>query len=155
LPIRGFALQRRVRRGGAVHNSPRVYFEQRHLPDIRRRATLPNELNITINRQRFAHLFLPLLFIWWKQAAFVFGEFRGIRRRFAERCGIGKVPRGHRTDNPRRRRSSSSKIGEPMVDRRIPGTAGYSLKADRYQSIASENNDVRDEHRRFRRRPAI
>jgi len=53
-------LQRRVKVWRAVHGAPKeVFFEQRHLPGHQAQSdfTSFNELNITINRQPFPHLY--------------------------------------------------------------------------------------------------
>ncbi len=72
-------LQRRVKTWRAVHGSPKeVYFEQRHLPGHQAQSdfTSFNELNITINRQPFPHLFYHFCLTYsnWETGGICFSE---------------------------------------------------------------------------------
>ena len=118
-------LQRRVKVWRAVHGSPKeVFFEQRHLPGHQAQSdfTSFNELNITINRQPFPHLFYHFCLTCsnWETGGICFSESfeafaEGLQNALWQ---LGKVPAEHRIDNLT---AAVVKVG-----RRDEFTAGYS-----------------------------
>jgi len=150
-------LQRRVKVWRAVHGSPKeVFFEQRHLPGHQAQSdfTSFNELNITINRQPFPHLFYHFCLTCsnWETGGICFSESfeafaEGLQNALWQ---LGKVPAEHRTDNLT---AAVVKVG-----RRDEFTAGYSALLAHYNLRAShtnpaspnENGDVEQSHRRFK-----
>ena len=93
-------LQRRIKTWRAVHGSPKeVFFEQRHLPghQVQSDFTCFNELNITINRQPFPHLFYHFCLTYsnWETGGICFSESfeafaEGLQNALWQ---LGKVPR--------------------------------------------------------------
>jgi len=150
-------LQRRVKTWRAVDGSPKeVFFEQRHLPGQQAQSdfTCFNELNITINRQPFPHLFYHFCLTYsnWETGNVCFSESfeafaEGLQNALWQ---LGKVPQEHRTDNLT---AAVIKVG-----RRDEFTAGYSALLAHYNLRAShtnpasphENGDVEQSHRRFK-----
>lgn len=150
-------LQRRVKRWRAVDGSPKeVFFEQRHLPGHQAQSdfTCFNELNITINRQPFPHLFYHFCLTYsnWETGNVCFSESfeafaEGLQNALWQ---LGKVPKEHRTDNLT---AAVVKVG-----RRDEFTAGYTALLAHYALRAShtnpaspnENGDVEQSHRRFK-----
>jgi transposase InsO family protein len=150
-------LQRRVKAWRAVHGSPKeVFFEQRHLPGHQAQSdfTSFNELNITINRQPFPHLFYHFCLTYsnWETGGICFSESfeafaEGLQNALWK---LGKVPAEHRTDNLT---AAVIKVG-----RRDEFTAGYTALLAHYNLRAShtnpaspnENGDVEQSHRRFK-----
>jgi transposase len=150
-------LQRRVKTWRAVDGSPKeVFFEQRHLPGHQAQSdfTCFNELNITINRQPFPHLFYHFCLTYsnWETGGICFSESfeafaEGLQNALWQ---LGKVPQEHRTDNLT---AAVIKVG-----RRDEFTAGYSALLAHYGLRAShtnpaspnENGDVEQSHRRFK-----
>jgi hypothetical protein len=150
-------LQRRVKVWRAIHGSPKeVFFEQRHLPGHQAQSdfTSFNELNITINRQPFPHLFYHFCLTYsnWETGGICFSESfeafaEGLQNALWQ---LGKVPREHRTDNLT---AAVIKVG-----RRDELTAGYTALLAHYGLRAShtnpaspnENGDVEQSHRRFK-----
>jgi len=150
-------LQRRVKRWRAVDGSPKeVFFEQRHLPGHQAQSdfTSFNELNITINRQPFPHLFYHFCLTYsnWETGGICFSESfeafaEGLQNALWQ---LGKVPQEHRTDNLT---AAIIKVGK-----RDEFTAGYTALLAHYNLRAShtnpaspnENGDVEQSHRRFK-----
>ena len=150
-------LQRRVKVWRATHGSPKeVYFEQRHLPGHQSQSdfTSFNELNITIDRQPFPHLFYHFCLTYsnWETGGICFSESfeafaEGLQNALWQ---LGKVPQEHRTDNLT---AAVVKVG-----RRDEFTAGYTALLAHYALRAShtnpaspnENGDVEQSHRRFK-----
>ena len=150
-------LQRRVKVWRAIHGSPQeVFFEQRHLPGHQAQSdfTSFNELNITINRQPFPHLFYHFCLTYsnWETGGICFSESfeafaEGLQNALWK---LGKVPAEHRTDNLT---AAVIKVG-----RRDEFTAGYTALLAHYGLRAShtnpaspnENGDVEQSHRRFK-----
>jgi transposase InsO family protein len=150
-------LQRRLKVWRAVHGSPKeVFFEQRHLPGHQAQSdfTSFNELNITINRQPFPHLFYHFCLTYsnWETGNICFSESfeafaEGLQNALWQ---LGKVPAEHRTDNLT---AAVVKVG-----RRDEFTAGYTALLTHYGLRAShtnpaspnENGDVEQSHRRFK-----
>lgn len=150
-------LQRRVKTWRAVDGSPKeVFFEQRHLPGFQAQSdfTCFNELNITINRQPFPHLFYHFCLTYsnWETGNVCFSESfeafaEGLQNALWK---LGKVPAEHRTDNLT---AAVVKVG-----RRDEFTAGYTALLAHYGLRAShtnpaspnENGDVEQSHRRFK-----
>jgi transposase InsO family protein len=150
-------LQRRVKVWRAIHGSPKeVFFEQRHLPGQQAQSdfTSFNELNITINRQPFPHLFYHFCLTYsnWETGGICFSESfeafaEGLQNALWQ---LGKVPREHRTDSLT---AAVIKLG-----RRDELTAGYTALLAHYGLRAShtnpaspnENGDVEQSHRRFK-----
>ena len=149
-------LQRRIKTWRAVHGSPKeVFFEQRHLPGHQAQSdfTCFNELNITINRQPFPHLFYHFCLTYsnWETGGICFSESfeafaEGLQNALWQ---LGKVPQEHRTDNL----TAVIKVGK-----RDELTAGYTALLTHYGLRAShtnpaspnENGDVEQSHRRFK-----
>jgi transposase InsO family protein len=150
-------LQRRVKTWRAVDGAPKeVFFEQRHLPGHQAQSdfTSFNELNITINRQPFPHLFYHFCLTYsnWETGGICFSESfeafaEGLQNALWQ---LGKVPQEHRTDNLT---AAIIKVG-----RRDEFTAGYTALLAHYNLRAShtnpaspnENGDVEQSHRRFK-----
>ncbi len=150
-------LQRRVKVWRAVHGAPKeVFFEQRHLPGHQAQSdfTCFNELNITINRQPFPHLFYHFCLTYsnWETGNVCFSESfeafaEGLQNALWK---LGKIPVEHRTDNLT---AAVIKVG-----RRDEFTAGYTALLAHYGLRAShtnpaspnENGDVEQSHRRFK-----
>lgn len=150
-------LQRRVKQWRAVSGSPKeVFFEQRHLPGFQAQSdfTCFNELNITINRQPFPHLFYHFCLTYsnWETGGICFSESfeafaEGLQNALWQ---LGKVPKEHRTDNLT---AAVIKVGK-----RSEFTAGYAALLAHYALRAShtnpaspnENGDVEQSHRRFK-----
>jgi hypothetical protein len=150
-------LQRRVKAWRAVQGLPKeVYFEQRHLPGHQAQSdfTSFNELNVTINRQPFPHLFYHFCLTYsnWETGGICFSESfeafaEGLQNALWQ---LGKVPTEHRTDN-----LTAAVI---RVGRRDELTAGYVALLAHYALRAShtnpasphENGDVEQSHRRFK-----
>jgi len=150
-------LQRRVKVWRAVHGSPKeLFFEQRHLPGHQAQSdfTSFNELNITIDRQPFPHLFYHFCLTYsnWETGGICFSESfeafaEGLQNALWK---LGKVPAEHRTDNLT---AAVVKVG-----RRDEFTAGYTALLAHYNLRAShtnpaspnENGDVEQSHRRFK-----
>lgn len=150
-------LQRRVKTWRAVDGSPKeVFFEQRHLPGHQAQSdfTCFNELNITINRQPFPHLFYHFCLTYsnWETGGICFSESfeafaEGLQNALWQ---LGKVPAEHRTDNLT---AAVVKVG-----RRDEFTAGYTALLAHYGLRAShtnpaspnENGEVKQSHRRFK-----
>ncbi len=150
-------LQRRIKVWRAVDGLPKeVYFEQRHLPGHQAQSdfTCFNELNITINRQPFPHLFYHFCLTYsnWETGGICFSESfeafaEGLQNALWQ---LGKVPQEHRTDNLT---AAVIKVG-----RRDEFTAGYTALLAHYSLRAShtnpaspnENGDVEQSHRRFK-----
>jgi len=150
-------LQRRVKVWRAVHGSPKeVFFEQRHLPGHQAQSDFTgfNELNITINRQPFPHLFYHFCLTYsnWETGGICFSESfeafaEGLQNALWQ---LGKVPAEHRTDNLT---AAVVKVGK-----RDEFTAGYTALLAHYGLRAShtnpaspnENGDVEQSHRRFK-----
>jgi transposase InsO family protein len=150
-------LQRRVKMWRATCGAPKeVFFEQRHLPGFQAQSdfTSFNELNVTINRQPFPHLFYHFCLTYsnWETGGICFSESfeafaEGLQNALWQ---LGKVPAEHRTDNLT---AAVVKVG-----RRDEFTAGYSALLAHYSLRAShtnpaspnENGDVEQSHRRFK-----
>lgn len=150
-------LQRRIKVWRATHGSPKeVFFEQRHLPGHQAQSdfTSFNELNITINRQPFPHLFYHFCLTYsnWETGGICFSESfeafaEGLQNALWQ---LGKVPQEHRTDNLT---AAVIKVGK-----RDEFTAGYTALLAYYGLRAShtnpaspnENGDVEQSHRRFK-----
>ena len=150
-------LQRRVKVWRAIYGSPKtVFFEQRHLPGHQAQSdfTCFNELNITINRQPFPHLFYHFCLTYsnWETGNICFSESfeafaEGLQNALWK---LGKVPQEHRTDNLT---AAVIKVGK-----RDELTAGYTALLAHYGLRAShtnpaspnENGDVEQSHRRFK-----
>lgn len=150
-------LQRRVKQWRAVYGAPKeVFFEQRHLPGHQAQSdfTSFNELNITINRQPFPHLFYHFCLTYsnWETGGICFSESfeafaEGLQNALWQ---LGRVPQEHRTDNLT---AAVIKVGK-----RDELTAGYSALLAHYGLRAShtnpaspnENGDVEQSHRRFK-----
>jgi transposase InsO family protein len=150
-------LQRRVKTWRAVHGAPKeVFFEQRHLPGFQAQSdfTCFNELNVTINRQPFPHLFYHFCLTYsnWETGNICFSEsFEAFAEGLQNALwALGKVPAEHRTDNLT---AAVVKVG-----RRDELTAGYTALLAHYGLRAShtnpaspnENGDVEQSHRRFK-----
>lgn len=133
-----------------------MFFEQRHLPGFQAQSdfTCFNELNITINRQPFPHLFYHFCLTYsnWETGNVCFSESfeafaEGLQNALWK---LGKVPAEHRTDNLT---AAVVKVG-----RRDEFTAGYTALLAHYGLRAShtnpaspnENGDVEQSHRRFK-----
>lgn len=150
-------LQRRVKLWRAVQGSPKeVFFEQRHIPGQQAQSdfTCFNELNITIGRQPFPHLFYHFCLTYsnWETGGICFSESfeafaEGLQNALWK---LGKVPREHRTDNLT---AAVVKVGK-----RDELTANYEALLAHYLLGAShtnpasphENGDVEQSHRRFK-----
>lgn len=150
-------LQRRVKLWRAVYGSPKeVFFPQEHLPGLQAQSdfTSFNELNVTINRQPFPHLFYHFCLTYsnWETGGICFSESfeafaEGLQNALWQ---LGKVPQEHRTDNLT---AAVIKVG-----RRDELTAGYSALLAHYGLRAShtnpaspnENGDIEQSHRRFK-----
>ncbi len=150
-------LQRRIKAWRAVGGLPKeVYFEQQHLPGHQAQSdfTCFNELNITINRQPFPHLFYHFCLTYsnWETGGICFSESfeafaEGLQNALWQ---LGKVPAEHRTDNLT---AAVIKVGK-----RDEFTAGYTALLAHYALRAShtnpaspnENGDVEQSHRRFK-----
>jgi hypothetical protein len=150
-------LQRRVKTWRAIDGSPKeVFFEQRHLPGFQAQSdfTCFNELNITINRQPFPHLFYHFCLTYsnWETGGICFSESfeafaEGLQNALWK---LGKVPIEHRTDNLT---AAVIKVGK-----RDEFTVGYTALLAHYALRAShtnpaspnENGDVEQSHRRFK-----
>ncbi len=150
-------LQRRVKTWRTTRGAPKeVFFEQRHLPGFQAQSdfTSFNELNITINRQPFPHLFYHFCLTYsnWETGGICFSESfeafaEGLQNALWQ---LGKVPQEHRTDNLT---AAVIKVGK-----RDEFTAGYTALLAHYRLRAShtnpaspnENGDVEQAHRRFK-----
>jgi transposase len=150
-------LQRRIKQWRAVDGSPKeVFFEQRHLPGFQAQSdfTSFNELNITINRQPFPHLFYHFCLTYsnWETGNVCFSEsFEAFAEGLQNALWrLGKVPQEHRTDNLT---AAVIKVGK-----RDEFTAGYTALLAHYALRAThtnpaspnENGDVEQSHRRFK-----
>lgn len=150
-------LQRRVKAWRAVDGLPKeVFFEQRHLPGHQAQSdfTSFNELNITIDRQPFPHLFYHFCLTYsnWETGNICFSEsFEAFAEGLQNALwNLGKVPAEHRTDN--------LTAAVTRVGRRNEFTAGYTALLTHYALRAShtnpaspnENGDVEQSHRRFK-----
>ncbi|HXH69794.1 MAG TPA: IS21 family transposase [Pyrinomonadaceae bacterium] len=150
-------LQRRVKAWRAVDGLPKeVFFEQRHLPGHQAQSdfTSFNELNITIDRQPFPHLFYHFCLTYsnWEMGNICFSEsFEAFAEGLQNALwNLGKVPAEHRTDN--------LTAAVTRVGRRNEFTAGYTALLTHYALRAShtnpaspnENGDVEQSHRRFK-----
>lgn len=150
-------LQRRIKSWRAVHGPPKeVYFEQRHLPGQQSQSDFTNfnELNITINRQPFAHLFYHFCLTHsnWETGNICFSEsFEAFSEGLQNALWtLGKVPAEHRTDN-----LTAAVI---RVGKRDELTVSYAALLTHYGLQAShtnpgsphENGDVEQAHRRFK-----
>ena len=150
-------LQRRVKQWRAVHGSPKeVFFEQRHLPGHQAQSdfTSFNELNITINRQPFPHLFYHFCLTYsnWETGGICFSEsFEAFAEGLQNALwALGKVPQEHRTDNLT---AAVIKVGkrDEFTAGYLALLAHYSLKASHTNPASpNENGDVEQSHRRFK-----
>ena len=150
-------LQRRVKVWRAVHGLPKeVFFEQEHLPGHQAQSdfTSFNELNVSINRQPFPHLFYHFCLTYSNRetGTICFSEsFEALAQGLQNALWqLGKVPREHRADN--------LTAAVTKVEKRDELTASYSALMAHYSLQAShtnpsspnENGDIEQARRRFK-----
>ena len=150
--------QRKVKSWRALDGPPKeVYFPQKHYPGMLSESdfTSMNKLRVTINRERFDHLFFHFVLTYsnWETGTICFSEsyeslVEGLQNALWE---LGGVPRRHRTDN------LSAAIYSNLFKREF--TARYQSFLDYYglkgEAInagrSNENGDIEQSHNRFKK----
>jgi hypothetical protein len=150
-------LQRRIKGWRAVEGPAKeVYFEQQHVAGHQAQSdfTSFNDLNVTIGRQPFGHLYYHFCLTYsnWESGSICFSEsFEALSEGFQKAVGkLGRVPAEHRTDN------LSAAVVKPGTDGAY--TSAYLSLLDHYGLAASrsnpysahENGDIEQSHRRFK-----
>lgn len=150
--------QRKVKIWKALDGPPKeVYFPQKHYPGVLSESdfTSMNKLGITINRERFSHLFFHFVLTYsnWETGTVCFSEsfeslMEGIQNALWE---LGGVPRSHRTDN------LSAAVYRDLFKKEFTtryrsllnhyGLKGESINAGK----SNENGDIEQSHHRFKK----
>lgn len=150
--------QRKVKVWKALKGPPKeVYFQQRHYPGILSESdfTSMNKLNVTINRERFNHLFFHFVLTYsnWETGTVCFSEsfeslMEGLQNALWE---LGGVPKSHRTDN------LSAAVYRDLFKKEFTpryrsllnhyGLKGESINAGK----SNENGDIEQSHNRFKK----
>jgi hypothetical protein len=150
--------QRKVKSWRALEGPPKeVYFPQKHYPGMLSESdfTSMNKLRVTINRERFDHLYFHFVLTYsnWETGTICFSESyeslaEGLQNALWE---LGGVPRQHRTDN------LSAAVYSDLFKREF--TARYQSFLDYYglkgEAInagrSNENGDIEQSHNRFKK----
>lgn len=151
-------LQRRIKRWRALKGSPKeVFFPQEHHPGALCESdfTYMNDLEITIQGQRFNHLIYHFVMTYsnWEAGSICFSEsYESLSEGFQNALWqLGGVPESHRTD----RLSSAvhKELNPEAFTARYRGLLKhYKLKGEKIQTCkANENGDVEQRHYRFKR----
>lgn len=150
--------QRKVKRWRALDGPPKeVYFPQKHYPGDLSASdfTNMNTLNITINGERFDHMFFHFVLTYsnWETGTICFSEsyeslVEGLQNALWE---LGGVPGRHRTDN------LSAAIYSDLFKKEFTVRYKsflnyYGLKGDAINvGRANENGDIEQSHNRFKK----
>ena len=150
--------QRKVKRWRALEGpSKEVYFPQKHYPGDLSASdfTNMNSLNITINGERFDHIFFHFVLTYsnWETGTICFSEsyeslVEGLQNALWE---LGGVPGRHRTDN------LSAAIYSDLLKKEFTGRYKsflnyYGLKGEAINAGKSnENGDIEQSHNRLKK----
>jgi len=151
-------LQRKIKRWRALKGSPKeVFFPQEHNPGelCESDFTYMNDLEITIQGQRFNHLIYHFVMTYsnWETGTVCFSEsYESLSEGFQNALWeLGGVPESHRTD----RLSSAvhKELNPEEFTARYRGLLKhYKLKGEKIRTgKANENGDVEQRHYRFKR----
>jgi transposase len=150
--------QRKIKSWRALEGPPKeVFFAQKHFPGDLSASdfTNMNGLNITINGERFDHIFYHFVLTYsnWETGTICFSESyeslkEGIQNALWE---LGGVPRRHRTDN------LSAAIYSDLFKREFTVRYKsflnyYGLKGETINpGKSNENGDIEQSHNRFKK----
>lgn len=150
-------LQRRVKVWRATEGPPKeVFFAQVHPPGRLGASdfTFANELEVTIQGQRFDHLLYHFVLTYsnWETASICFSEsFESLSEGFQRALWeLGGVPQRHRTDRLSAATNNLSER-EEFAQRYEALLRHYRIEGERTQAgHGNENGDVEQLHRRFK-----